>query len=680
MTGAFDVVVAGAGHNSLVAAAYLAKAGLSCLVLEARQDIGGDTSSEELTLPGFWHDSCSTAHNLIQASPVLGELGLAEHGLEYLHPDPVVHLPFPDGSWLTMWRDEERTRAEFAKFSPRDGDAYAAMMVAYRRVAPGLGRARYTPLGFGDTTRDVLAREPDAGRWLRRNAMSAWEVIVGEFADEHTRAFMLWMSFMTMQPPERPGTGLLAYSLAYGRQRHSWTLPRGGSAALPTALASVIEAHGGAIVTGTRVTGLVLRNGRCAGVETERGEKYLASRAVLSTIHVKHLVEMAPARAWGEDFRYGVGTWQPGVSMFVTHYATTEPPRFDAGDGQLTAVASGTPESAERMLRLGTDFRAGRIAVDDPVLLVLCPTVADPSRAPAGRHTLKVVGFQPYELPAGPERWDELKDGVSQRQPGPAAQVRAERHRRGHPGVRRQEPARPRAHERAQLAWLLPRRRRRPGAVRRPAPCAWLGKPPDADSRALPDRGHHPSWRLGERRARTERGHGHTGGSRQIDDWRVRDMAIRTFGTTAVDWEQRVDFDRLRTERLARLKEHLERSELGALLSFDMANTRYMTATHIGTWAMDKLIRFALLPRGGEPVVWDFGSAARHHQLYNPWLDHTPGEPTAAGAARTGAQAGISTLRGAFHPDAGIAHGAGTPVRPWSCASTACSARRSEST
>jgi Xaa-Pro dipeptidase len=132
-------------------------------------------------------------------------------------------------------------------------------------------------------------------------------------------------------------------------------------------------------------------------------------------------------------------------------------------------------------------------------------------------------------------------------------------------------------------------------------------------------------------------------------------VATRTFGTNAVDWEERVDFARLRSERLARLKAELDRSELGALLSFDMSNTRYMTATHIGTWAMDKLIRFALLPRGGEPIVWDFGSAARHHQLYNPWLDHTPGEPTAAGAARTGARAGISTLRGAFNPNAGIA-------------------------
>jgi Xaa-Pro aminopeptidase len=132
-------------------------------------------------------------------------------------------------------------------------------------------------------------------------------------------------------------------------------------------------------------------------------------------------------------------------------------------------------------------------------------------------------------------------------------------------------------------------------------------------------------------------------------------LAIHTFGQSAVDWESRVDLARLREERLARLKDVLEASDLGAVLTFDFANIRYMTATHIGTWAMDKLIRFALLVRGGEPIVWDFGSAARHHQLYNPWLDHTPGPSTPQGAARTGARAGISTLRGAFHPDAGIA-------------------------
>jgi Xaa-Pro aminopeptidase len=111
-------------------------------------------------------------------------------------------------------------------------------------------------------------------------------------------------------------------------------------------------------------------------------------------------------------------------------------------------------------------------------------------------------------------------------------------------------------------------------------------------------------------------------------------MGLRTYGTMTVDWEERVDFDRLRSERLARVKAALAESELGALLCFDMNNIRYITATHIGTWAIDKLVRFTLLPQGDEPIMWDFGSAARHHKLYNPWL----------GDERS--RAGISTLRG----------------------------------
>ena len=95
----------------------------------------------------------------------------------------------------------------------------------------------------------------------------------------------------------------------------------------------------------------------------------------------------------------------------------------------------------------------------------------------------------------------------------------------------------------------------------------------------------------------------------------------------AVDWEQRIDFDRLRRERLARAKDLLRQSELGALLVFDMNNVRYLTATHIGTWAQDKISRFALLPQNNEPLIWDFGSAARHHQIYAPWL----GERSRAG-------------------------------------------------
>ncbi len=265
-----------------------------------------------------------------------------------------------------------------------DADAYRAMMAAYREIAPDLGRARYTPLGFGETTRAVLARS-DGSRWLRRDAMSAWEVIAGEFADEHTRAFMLWMSFMTMQPPERPGTGLLAYSLAFGRQRHSWTLPRGGSAALPRALASVIEGHGGVIVTGARGH----RPGARARPVRRRRDR--AGRAVPGQDGgVVHHPYQAPGRD-GTGRRPGARTsgtaWRPGSQASRCSSATTRPRRRRASRWRTASSPPSPParrSPRSRMLRLATDFRAGCIATKDPVLLVLCPTVADPSRAPEG--------------------------------------------------------------------------------------------------------------------------------------------------------------------------------------------------------------------------------------------------------------------------------------------------------
>ena len=128
-------------------------------------------------------------------------------------------------------------------------------------------------------------------------------------------------------------------------------------------------------------------------------------------------------------------------------------------------------------------------------------------------------------------------------------------------------------------------------------------------------------------------------------------MALKTYGTMGVDWEERVEFERLRTERLTRIKRLLKESELGALLCFDMNNIRYITATHIGTWAMDKLARFTLLPQDDEPILWDFGSAARHHKLYCPWL----------GEERS--RAGISTQRGAMLPAAGRAEAVAHKIR-----------------
>jgi Xaa-Pro aminopeptidase len=128
-------------------------------------------------------------------------------------------------------------------------------------------------------------------------------------------------------------------------------------------------------------------------------------------------------------------------------------------------------------------------------------------------------------------------------------------------------------------------------------------------------------------------------------------MGLHSYGTMGVDWEERARYDRLRDERLGRAKKALAESEMGAVLCFDMSNIRYLTATHIGTWASDKLNRFCLLPQGDEPIMWDFGSAARHHQLYNPWL----------GEGRS--RAGISTMRGAMSPASGRAEDVARKIR-----------------
>src|ERR1700728_537923 len=129
-------------------------------------------------------------------------------------------------------------------------------------------------------------------------------------------------------------------------------------------------------------------------------------------------------------------------------------------------------------------------------------------------------------------------------------------------------------------------------------------------------------------------------------------MGLHSYGVMGVDWEERVRFDRLRDERCSRVKAELAASELGGLLCSDMPTIRYITATHIGTWAADKLNRFCLLPQDDEPIMWDFGSAARHHQLYNPWLD---------GEQRS--RAGISTMRGAMSPESGRAEDVARKIR-----------------
>ena len=171
-----DFVIAGAGHNSLITACYLAKAGYSCVIVDARSIPGGGAATEEILGPGYAVDTCSTGHTLMLQNPIvrLDEFGLMEkYGLSYLHPDPVAHVALPDGEQITMSLDAEKTIKELDRYSAQDAQNYARLLEDSDENKPMLGKARSYPVGMGPSLKELLKEHPRGGIWARRLAMSA---------------------------------------------------------------------------------------------------------------------------------------------------------------------------------------------------------------------------------------------------------------------------------------------------------------------------------------------------------------------------------------------------------------------------------------------------------------------------------------------------------------------------
>jgi phytoene dehydrogenase-like protein len=396
----FDFVVAGAGHNSLITAAYLAKAGLSVLVLEGRPGIGGGCKTAEVCLPGFKEDLCSSVHDFIQSNPVLSknELGLFEYGLEYLDPDPIMHTSFLDGASITMWKDLDRTCAEYAKYSRKDADTYKRLVAEYKAYSAASKSG---------------AEIPDGNIWRRRLAMSGYDLVNSTFDNHYIRSFHLAQGRFSSIPGGHPDTGGQLFT-AIRHQTNGRPMPKGGSGMLAVALARVIEANGGVIQTNMPVTRLIIEHGKCKGVECLDGTQYRARKSVVSTIHIKHLVDMAPKQLWGDEFLENVRLLQPEYAMFSFHYAISEAPKYALADGgTISPTEAALMDEPARILQSDYENATGEINVEGLPLQVVCPSIADPSRAPAGRHTLKIEGNLPYALKEGPQHWDNIKDQVA---------------------------------------------------------------------------------------------------------------------------------------------------------------------------------------------------------------------------------------------------------------------------
>lgn len=371
-----DVIVVGGGHNALICAAYLAEAGLAVTVLEGREIIGGNTATEELTLPGWHHDSCSSAHVVLQSNPLIraDELGLlSRYGLKYLVTDPAVIIPLDDGDALIVRPDVEATAREFARWSSSDADALRTMISDWD-AGLRMAHAHYSA-GL------PLPENEWSTRYETLRQRSAWDVIMTTFTHPVIQQAMMWLAFATIQPPERAGTGALPAAIISGRLNFGWATPVGGSSALPTALAAHIGEHGGKILTSAWVDNLIVENGKCVGAQTKDGRTFRARRAVVTSSHLKELPKLLDLKS--SVINEASSLWRPGLSVFAIHFALRADIRYRTRDGEIPAAAGGlgSPEGLRRQVAAALE---GKLDASDPWLLMVSSTVVDPDRAPGG--------------------------------------------------------------------------------------------------------------------------------------------------------------------------------------------------------------------------------------------------------------------------------------------------------
>lgn len=400
-----DVVVIGAGHNALASAAYLARAGLSVTVLEARDRIGGGTQTEELTVPGFLHDTFSTGHPFLTSNPLFSgdELGILKNGLSYVGNDPVLVVPFPDGESITLWCDPARTAAEFARFSKRDGDAWLDFLESWK----GMRSEHFARLTNAPGDIDAHIGSEHAAPYLAIRDRSGVEVITDMFESDHVRGAMLWFGMVMVQPIDQPGTGIMPLAVPAEWVR-GWINPIGGSVSLAAALADVVRATGGDIVTNAPVTRIVVDNGRAAGVVTADGTTYRARRAVVSSMHFTSLPGKLPG-VLPAPYVERTQSWRAGPSLLVVHLAVNENTRARAVSGPVGAVLTGQ-STVDGVARNLADIAAGRLTTETPWMFTACSTWIDPSRAPDGKGVVKVIGMVPYALDGDPNNWDAAKE------------------------------------------------------------------------------------------------------------------------------------------------------------------------------------------------------------------------------------------------------------------------------
>jgi beta-carotene ketolase (CrtO type) len=425
----YDAIVVGGGHNGLVCAAYLGRAGRRTLVLESRDRVGGFCTSEETVpeAPGFLMNATSIDHVVTNIPPsIVDELDLARHGLRWVAPDPFYSYLHPEGLSIGFWRDTSRTIEEIRRLSRKDAAQYERFVSIMRdfwwTAAPYL---QGHPTKVAAATMLELAKR---ARRTRKHLAAAARMLLGSpgaiidewFERDELKAFMATYAVATMSSLDEPGSGIVMSVMAV---QHEWGVrrPVGGQSAFSEALAAEVRAQGGEVRVSAPVAEVLVAGGRTVGVKLVDGEELRAGTVVAAidpmTLVRKLLPPDAVPEQLGRELR-GLSVLRNNISGFKGDVAlSTKPslPKHGREDALLASCMLIAP-SLEYVRRSTTAALRGELTDEIP-LWVITPTILDRTLVPAGSdaHSLYLyLPAVPYQL-AGGMAWDAVKDKHLQR-------------------------------------------------------------------------------------------------------------------------------------------------------------------------------------------------------------------------------------------------------------------------
>jgi phytoene dehydrogenase-like protein len=429
--GTFDAIVVGAGHNGLVTAAYLARAGRRVLVLEARELVGGCAVTEELW-PGYRVSTAAYLSSLLQPK-VVRDLDLHRFGYAVDAKDPAFFSPFPDGRHMFLWQDPARTFAELAKFSRRDAEAYPRYEAHLERLAAVVESVLLTtPPDFPPSRPgDFLEYLKLAGR-LRGLSRSELVGLVKIFTQSAADFLDSWFESEELKVtlatdgviganggPRSPGTAYILMHHCMGGvdgHRGLWGFVRGGMGAISNAIAASARSRGAVIRTRAPVEKILVRAGRAAGVVLGDGGEIRAPVVASNLDPRRTFLHLVDPRELPEPFLEGIRGFRSEGTSLKMNLALGALPQFRACPGapgpQHKATMHICP-SLDYVERAWDDAKYGRPS-HSPLIEMTIPTMYDPSLAPPGRHILGIfLQYAPYTLRG--TTWDQQREPYSER-------------------------------------------------------------------------------------------------------------------------------------------------------------------------------------------------------------------------------------------------------------------------